>query len=128
MAIHGIFGRFKEPVYSLMRAAFGVLFMFHGAQKLFGVLGRDQAETLLMWVAGVVEFFGGFAVAIGLFTHIAAFLCAGEMLVAYLISHAPRAVLPIENRGELALLYLFGFLLIAARGGGKWSADRKSPP
>lgn len=121
-----VFSRFQEPVYSLARFAFGVLFAFHGAQKLFGILGGNQAGSLLMWVAGGVEFFGGIAIALGFFTSLAAFLCAGQMLVAYFYVHAPRGLFPIVNGGELALLYLFGFLLFATRGSGKYAVQKGS--
>ena len=119
-----VFSSFQEPVYSLARFAFGLLFAFHGAQKVFGVLGRDQAGSLLMWVAGGVELVGGLAIALGFFTSLAAFLCAGQMLVAYFYAHAGRGLLPIVNGGELALLYFFGFLLIATRGSGKYAVQK----
>lgn len=123
MMMFELFTKRADLAYAVMRIFFGVLFAFHGAQKLFGVLGGSQAESALMWVAGAVEFFGGLAIAIGIVTHLAAFLCAGEMLVGYLMSHAPNGLLPIQNHGELALLYFFGFVFIMTRGGGKWSFD-----
>ena len=117
-------GRFSEPIYALMRFVTGFLFMFHGAQKLFGVLGRDAAEAFtLMWFAGVIEFFGGLLVAIGLFAGWAAFLCSGQMAVAYFMAHQPEGLLPIQNKGELAALYCWVFLFIAAKGSGIWSVD-----
>ena len=119
----GFFGRYKEAAYALFRFFFGLLFFFHGAQKLFGAFGGTQANNPLMWVGGFVEFVAGLAIAVGLFTSIAAFLAAGQMLVAYLMFHQPNALLPIQNRGELALLYMFGFLVIMTRGGGCWSVD-----
>ena len=60
---------------------------------------------------------------LGLFAGPAAFICSGEMAVAYFTSHAPQAFLPIQNRGELAVLYSFAFLFIATRGSGIWSID-----
>lgn len=118
-------GRFSEPIYALMRIVVGFLFLCHGAQKLFGVLGRDAAESFtLMWFAGVIEFFGGLLVAIGLLAGWAAFLCSGQMAVAYFMAHHdPEALLPIQNKGELAVLYCWVFLMIAARGAGIWSVD-----
>ena len=113
-----LFEGYKEQAYSLMRFFLGFLFACHGAQKVFGILGRDQADSLLMWVAGTVELFGGLAIALGVFTSIAAFLCAGQVLVAYFYAHAFQALLPIQNRGELALLYFFAFLVIMTRGAG----------
>ncbi len=113
-----LFEGYKEQAYSLMRFFLGLLFACHGAQKVFGILGGDQPDSLLIWVAGIVELFGGLAIALGVFTSIAAFLCAGEMLVAYFYAHAFQALLPIQNRGELALLYFFAFLFIMTRGAG----------
>jgi putative oxidoreductase len=114
-----------EPAfYTIMRVFFGLLFMQHGAQKLFGVLEGDQAPLFsLMGLAGVIEFFGGLLIAIGLLTRLAAFICSGEMAAAYLMAHAPHSAWPILNRGELALLFMFGFLYILTRGGGRWSLD-----
>ena len=60
---------------------------------------------------------------IGLFTHWAAFITSGEMAVAYWMAHGPKALLPIQNKGELAVLYCFVFLFIASQGGGIWSVD-----
>lgn len=113
-----------QPVYSLLRFFSGFLFAFHGAQKLFGVFGGEQASDALMIVAGIVEFFGGLAIAVGLLTHVVAFLCAGEMAVAYLIAHLPNGMIPIQNQGELALLYMFIFLYIMTRGPGILSVDQ----
>jgi len=111
-------------MYNLMRFAFGLLFLCHGAQKLFGWFGGQRVELAgLMGVGGVIEFVGGFLIAIGLFTRPAAFICAGQMAVAYLMFHAAKAPLPIQNQGELALLYLFAFLYIMTHGGGLWSVD-----
>jgi putative oxidoreductase len=74
-------------------------------------------------VAGPIELIGGTLVMIGLFTRWAAFLCSGLMAFAYWMAHGPRALLPILNEGELAVLYCFAFLFIAARGAGIWSVD-----
>lgn len=115
--------RFQEPMFFLLRFMSGVLFACHGAQKLFGVLGGQQASGAMMITAGVVEFFGGLLIAAGLVTQVTAFLCAGEMAVAYMMAHMGRGFWPIQNGGELALLYLFIFLLILVRGGGRFSLD-----
>ena len=77
-----------------------------------------------MAVAGTIEIFGGFLIMIGLFTGFAAFLASGLMAFAYFIGHfSTAAFLPIVNRGELAVLYCFVFLYIAARGSGVWSVE-----
>ncbi len=119
-----IFSRFQEPVYSLFRIVFGLLYACHGAQKLFGLFGGHQAGSPLMWAAGIIEFFGGVAIGLGLFTQIVAFICSGQMAVAYFMVHQPQGFLPIVNRGEAAVLYCFAFLLIMTRGSGKWALQQ----
>jgi putative oxidoreductase len=113
-----------EHAFALLRIVAGFLFMFHGAQKLLGAFdGNVQAFGTLRWFAGVIELFGGVLIMIGLFGAIVAFVASGEMAFAYFISHQPRGGWPIENRGELAALFCFIFLLIAAKGSGWWSVD-----
>ncbi|HEX6202879.1 MAG TPA: DoxX family protein [Thermoanaerobaculia bacterium] len=115
--------RWVEPIYALLRVVAGLLFAFHGAQKLFGAFGGQVAGEPLMILAGVIELGGGLLIALGLFTSIAAFVASGEMAVAYFMAHAPQGPWPIQNGGELAALYSFLFLYIAARGGGPYSVD-----
>jgi putative oxidoreductase len=111
--------------YALLRLIIGILFACHGAQKLFGAFGGPGARgDATMLVAGVVELAAGVLVALGLFTRIAAFLASGEMAVAYFTAHAPRGFWPIENGGELAVVYCFALLMVAAWGGGEFSLDR----
>ncbi len=112
-------------IYVVLRIVSGVLFACHGAQKLFGVLGSDGVPLLSrVGLAGVIELFGGGLIALGLFTPYAAVIASGEMAFAYFLAHAPRGSWPIVNRGELAMLYSFLFLYIAARGAGPLSLDR----
>jgi putative oxidoreductase len=115
--------RFSGPIYALFRIVFGLMFACHGAQKLFGAFGGPVADNQLIKAAGVIEFVGGLMIALGLFAGFAAFLASGTMAVAYFMQHAPNGFLPIMNRGELAVLYCFAFLYIAARGSGPWSVD-----
>jgi len=115
--------RFVEPAYALVRLFAGVLFACHGAQKLFGVLGGTVATAPLMQVAGVIEFGGGLLIAIGLLTPWAALLASGQMAGAYFMAHAPGGFWPIQNKGELAIVYCFFFLFVWARGGGRYSLD-----
>jgi putative oxidoreductase len=111
--------------YSALRIVAGLLFLFHGLQKLFGMYGGQVVPLGSMhWFAGVIELGGGLLIMVGLFTSIVAFICSGEMAAAYFISHFPNAFWPIQNRGELAALYCFVFLFIAARGAGPLSIDR----
>ena len=124
-------GRFSDQAYAVMRIVIGFLFMQHGAQKLFGALPRNPDEPRaavdlmsLMGAAGVLEFFGGALIMVGLLGGWAAFIVCGQMAVAYFTSHFPRGVMPVQNGGgELALLYCFVFLFIATRGSGIWSID-----
>jgi putative oxidoreductase len=108
-----------------MRIVFALMFMQHGAQKLFGAFGaQGTAEPMtLFWVAGVLETFGGLLILIGLGTRPVAVVLAGEMAVAYFTQHLPQGFVPIMNGGELAVLYCWTFLFFAAAGGGAFSVD-----
>lgn len=112
-------------VLGLARIVFGLMFMQHGAQKLFAVLGREEAAAVFsqIWFAGVLEFFGGFMIALGLLTRPVAFLLSGLMAVAYFQRHVGRAFFPIENGGELAVLFCWFFFYLVFAGGGGWSVD-----
>jgi putative oxidoreductase len=115
---------FAGPAYALMRIVVGFLFSFHGAQKLFGMFGgKVQPLGSLMGAAGIIELGCGLLVMFGLFGGLAAFIASGEMACAYFISHFPRAFWPVQNQGELAALYCFVYLCIAAHGSGQWSLD-----
>jgi putative oxidoreductase len=116
-------GKYSGFFYALLRIVAGVLFACHGAQKLFGALGGQKQEVTLMIVAGVIEFFGGVLIAIGLLAGYAAFIASGEMAAAYFMQHFPKGFWPIMNGGELAVLYCFLFLYIASVGSGILSVD-----
>lgn len=117
--------RFSEPIYFLLRTMSGMLFLCHGAQKLFGAWGgRAGPSDPLMVVAGIIELVGGGLIALGLYAGFAAFIASGQMAVAYFMAHASRGFVPIVNKGELAVLYCFVFLYIASRGSGLISVDR----
>lgn len=118
--------QYHDHIYAVFRIFIGLLFMQHGAQKLFGVLGGSPAAAFSqMWFAGVIEFFGGLLIAIGLFTTWVALVSSVEMIVAYFTVHAPTALAPISNRGELAVLYFAAFLFIAFHGPNRFSLDAK---
>jgi len=110
---------------SVLRIVVAFLFMAHGTQKLLGVPGSRPAVALisLLGLASVIETFGGALVLLGFFTRPVAFLLAGEMAVAYFISHAPNGFWPLLNRGEPAVLFCFVWLYLAAAGPGPWSLD-----
>ncbi len=122
--------RFEEPAYALLRIVAGLMFAFHGMQKLFGVQSTFVPPAWSqLWFGGIIELVAGFAIAAGLFATWAAFLASGEMAVAYLQFHWKGAFdaqfFPTVNKGELALLYSVLFLFIACRGGGKWSLTKR---
>ena len=115
----------SELFLNAMRIVFGLMFMQHGAQKLFAMFGREEAVALFsqMGLAGVLEFFGGGLIVLGLLTRPVAFVLAGQMAWAYFQAHLPQGWVPIMNRGELAVLYCWAFLFLAAHGGGSFSLD-----
>lgn len=123
--MRAIMSKYAEYCYALMRMVVGFLFLWHGMQKLFGFPPGMPAgvPAFITYVAGPIELFGGILVMIGLFTHWAAFIASGQMAFAYWIAHGTKALLPLQNQGELAVLYCFVFLFIASRGGGIWSVD-----
>jgi putative oxidoreductase len=117
-------GRYAEAIYAVMRIVVGGLFACHGAQKLFGAFGgQSMLGNPMMTFAGVIELGGGLLVALGLFAGWAAFLASGQMAVGYFMAHAPNGFWPIVNKGELAVVYCFVFLYIAAKGAGQFSLD-----
>lgn len=122
-------GKTTVRAHAALRIVTGFLFFQHGYPKLFGSLpGSGETEGArellsIFWWSGFLEVFGGLLIMLGLFTRPVAFLLAGEMAVAYFWRHAPRNFWPGVNGGELAALYCFVFLYLAAAGAGIWSAD-----
>ncbi|HLO68123.1 MAG TPA: DoxX family protein [Holophaga sp.] len=121
-------GMFTEEAYALLRIVSGSLFLFHGAQKIFGVFSPMRPPLLSqLGLGGLIELLGGLLLVLGLRARAAAFLCSGTMAVAYVQFHwkfqGGAQLLPGVNKGEPALLYAFLFLYIACRGAGIWSLD-----
>jgi putative oxidoreductase len=126
---------FSPFVLSLFRVVFGLLLTVHATQKLFAwpVGTPTQAGTLTgpavpigtwpFWWAGLIELVVGVLLLIGLVTRLAAFVGSGEMAFAYFTQHQPKALWPIENGGELAVLNCFGFFLLVFVGGGALALD-----
>jgi putative oxidoreductase len=115
---------YREQTYALMRIVVGLLFIQHGIMKVVAFLsGSMPANNFLMLLAAFIESVGGLLIIIGWYTRLAAFVTSGEMAAAYFIGHFPEGVLPINNKGELAVFYCFVFLFIAAYGAGIWSID-----
>jgi putative oxidoreductase len=123
-------GKYADYAYAFLRIMTGFMFLFHGVQKILGVLAASQPPVgSQLWFGGIIELLGGLAVMLGFKTRAAAFLCSGTMAVAYFQFHwkfqiGPN-IFPAINKGELAALYCFVFLYIACRGGVKWSLDKK---
>jgi putative oxidoreductase len=124
------FARAAVVTHDLLRVVAGLLFMQHGLQKVLGLLGGYRgtpgATAPLVsqsGLAGLLELGGGLLLALGLFTRPVAFVLSGLMAVAYFMSHAPDGFWPLLNRGELAALYSFVFLMFSATGAGPWSLD-----
>lgn len=119
--------RWAPHLHSALRIVAAFSFMTHGTQKLFAfpvAAARDPVTVVsLAGLAGVLETFGGVLLLVGLFTRPVAFLLSGEMAVAYFLRHAPAGVWPILNRGEVAMLFCFIWLYLAAAGPGPWSLD-----
>jgi putative oxidoreductase len=114
---------------SVLRIVVGLLFTMHGCQKLFGLFGgmfgRGPSPMWSQsWVAGLIETVGGGLIFFGLFTRPVAFLLCGEMAVAYFQKHIPRGFWPLQNAGEVAVLYCFIFLYLTAAGAGPLSLDQ----
>jgi putative oxidoreductase len=124
--------KYQMALYAALRIVSGAMFTFHGLQKLFGVFGKGAlhfADKPQLWVGGLIELVCGVAIAAGLFTRWAAFIASGTMAVAYFQFHVDGKFagghwLPIVNDGELAVLYCFVFLFVAALGPGPASLDR----
>jgi len=115
---------------ALLRIVTGYMFLWHGSAKLLAVPHVASFDKLqlfsLIGLAGVIEIVGSILLILGLFTRPAAFIMCGEMAVAYFMAHANQGnvLVPMLNRGELAVLYCFVFLFFAAAGPGAWSLDR----
>jgi putative oxidoreductase len=129
-------GRYSPYIYAILRIVTGFLFLMHGTQKILGFPVRppnpcqcpppaqpSQIMAALSGASGYLELILGLLILVGLFGGWAGFFASGMMAVAYFASHQPRGLFPIQNAGELAALYCFVFLYIAARGSGPWSID-----
>ncbi len=117
--------KFEGEAYAALRIIAGLMFVLHGSTKLFSFpeAAPTQMPIPMLYVAGGIEFVAGAMIAVGFQTRWAAFLSAGLMAAAYWMVHGLNHLLPHINKGELAVLYCFIFLYIAAKGPGKWSLD-----
>ena len=122
--------KYSDHAYALLRMVTGFMFAFHGMQKILGVFSNFQPPLgSQLWIGGLIELVAGILIMVGFQTRWAAFLSSGTMAVAYFQFHYKfqlgRAIFPAINQGELAALYCFVFLFIAARGAVKWGVDKK---
>jgi|SRR5688572_1497589 putative oxidoreductase len=118
---------YQSVLLSVLRIMSGLLLLQHGTTKYLGIpVGpMNNASPMTMGgAAGIIELVGGVLLILGLFTRPVAFIVSGMTAVAYFYAHAPRGFYPILNGGELAVLYSFVFLYLAAAGGGSLSLDR----
>ena len=121
--------RAVQVTYFLLRVVAGLVFLQAGGLILFGwfggMPGRPSPPPLMsqMGIGGVLEFFGGIAILLGLGTRPVAFILSGTMAVAYWQFHAPQGAWPLQNQGVPAVLFCFLFLYMAAQGGGEGSLD-----
>ncbi len=118
--------KYAGCAHAVLRIMMGFLFIPHGAQKLFGILGKEADWSFsLHALAGPIEFFGGILIMIGLWTRPVAFIASGSMAAAYWMQHGFKSFLPIMNRGELAVIFCFVLLFLWANGPGPFSIDGK---
>ncbi len=117
-------------VLSLFRVIVGALFVCHGASTIFGVLGGSAGTggaapvgAWPTWWAALIQLVGGALVVLGLGTRAASLLCSGSMAYAYFTIHQEKALLPIQNGGEAAVMFCWTFLVIALAGPGTWALD-----
>ena len=121
--------RAGQGTFFLLRVVAGVMFILTGGAILFDWFGGRQGHggtpVLLsqMGIGGILQFFGGIAMVLGLATRPVAFILSGMMAVAYWQFHAPHGPWPSQNQGMPAILLCFIFLNFAAHGGGDWSLD-----
>lgn len=119
----------QPRLLGVLRIVAALLLLQHGTAKLFGFPHVPMFDGLnlfsLLGVAGILEVVGGLLLLFGIFTRPVAFILAGQMAFAYFIAHAGRGLFPIQNQGELAILYCFIFLYLSAAGGGAFRVTEK---
>jgi putative oxidoreductase len=129
--------RFADPFYCITRLIVGLMFASHGGQLVLGMFGgMPGSDQPMMQLGGWIQLVGGLLIAFGLLTRLAAFICSGEMAVAYFMIHVANAPTPmakffpissagpqVSNKGELAIFYSWFFLFVVFYGAGRWSID-----
>ncbi|HUO89345.1 MAG TPA: DoxX family protein [Rhizomicrobium sp.] len=131
----GWLAKFQPQLLSILRIVAGLLFLEHGMQKILhfpplpaAMMAAIPPKMLpVILAAGVIELAGGALITLGLFTRLAAFICSGEMAIAYWIAHVPRGgFFPVVNGGDAAILFCFVFLFLAAAGPGPWAISKST--
>jgi putative oxidoreductase len=119
--------RFADPIYCATRLIVGLMFASHGGQLVFGMFGGKASDEMMMQVGGWIQVVGGCMIAFGLLTRLTAFICSGEMAVAYFKFHLFGAGFFVAKggpiNGELAVFYCWFFLFVVFYGAGRWSID-----
>lgn len=115
----------------LLRLGLGIIFIYHGFPKLFTHMSEAAAAfphmgfpSYFAYIAGIVEFFGGCLLIVGLFTRIAALLIAGEMAIALIKVHLPQGGPLAVGKYELPLALAVSAFTLVALGAGALSLDR----
>lgn len=114
--------KYQTLTLTLLRVFAGVVYMQHGVQKAMSLAQHESLGTLGS-VALVLETVGAACIILGLFEHVVAFICSGEMAVAYFLFHNPRGFWPVNNHGETPALLCFIFFYLSAAGAGAFSLD-----
>ena len=121
-------GNLEPHVLSILRIIVGLLFIQHGLVKLFAFpmpFPNPPVFGTLIWYQGIIEIVGGVLLILGLLTRLTAFILAGDMAFAYFMGHSSRSIYPIQNGGNLAILYCFVFFYLVFSGPGPWSLDAR---
>src|SRR5436309_15148068 len=132
-----VLNRLTDPVYCIMRLIAGLMFASHGGQLVLGMFGgMPGSNNAFTQTGGWIQLIGGFLIAFGLFTRLSAFICSGEMAVAYFMIHVANATTPMakffpiasagpqfSNKGELAVFYCWVLFVMMVYGSGRWCLE-----
>lgn len=125
----GFLTKYQPQLLSVLRIVAGLLFLEHGVQKILGFptpMAIPHDHAMIIMAAGWIELVGGALIVLGLFSRVAAFICSGEMAVAYWMAHVPKGgMFPAQNGGDAAILFCFVFLYIAAAGPGPLAVNQR---
>ena len=127
---------YSPQIKSILRIVTGLLFFSVGLAKIghfphIDMFAKVQPFDGIEGWGGMIELIGGALVCVGFFSRYAAFICSGEMAIAYFLAHwaivtpSPHSFYPVINGGAAAILYCFVFLFFAAAGPGPWAINQK---